>query len=83
MINLSQSGDLLQRSKSSPVHYCHSDVINQLLTNEKVCIPNRIENFAHREGRRSVLANDAKSFLQLRRNRIFQPEQVIWLQILS
>ena len=82
VINLSQGSDLLQRRDSSSVNYRHSDtVVNQLFANQKVCIPNRIENFPYRQWRCRMLANDAKSLLQFRRNRIFQPEQVIGLQV--
>src|SRR5260370_30096130 len=83
VIDIGQGSDLLQGRDSSSVNYRHSDVVNQLFANQKVCIPNRIENFPYREWRRRMLANDAKSLLQFRRNRIFQPEQVIRLQVFS
>ena len=43
----------------------------------------RVEDLAHRERRRGVLADEAEALLQLRGHRVLQPEQVVGLEVLA
>ena len=59
------------------------EVINELLAYELFRIPDGVEYLAHSKRRGSVLADEAKAILQLRRNRVFQPEKMIRFQLLA
>jgi len=61
----------------------HPYIINKLLGDQNVDIPHRVKNFANRQWRSRVLANNAKSFLQFRGDRVFQPKEMLWLQTLA
>src|ERR1700723_836990 len=74
MINLSQGGDLLEMPQPSTVYYGHAEVVDQLFLDQKVRIPNRVEDFADREWRRRMPTNNAEALLQFRGHGIFQPE---------
>ena len=76
VIQFRQAGDLPQVRDSASMHNCDPDVINELLLNKLLAIVDRIEDLADRDRRSGVLANEAQTFLQLRRNRVFEPEQV-------
>ena len=59
------------------------NVIDELLLDELLAIVDRIEDFPNSQRRRGVLADEAKAFLQLCRNRVFEPEQVKGFEALS
>ena len=46
-------------------------------------IPDGVEDFADGEWRGRVLADEPESFLQLCRDRILKPKEMIWLETLS
>src|SRR5216683_1392011 len=73
------------RSKwsASAMHHGRPDVIDQLFLDELLAIINGIEDFTHRKRRGGVLADQTETFLQLRRNRVFEPEKMIRLQFFS
>src|SRR5689334_3943726 len=58
----------------------HPDVVDELILDQVLAVPDRIENFADRERRRAVLADQTKRFLILRRRHVFQPEETIGLE---
>src|SRR5258708_36656719 len=68
---------------SACVHYGGADVIDELLLNELLAIVDGVEDFADGERRGGVAANQAKTFLQLGRRGIFEPEEMIWLELFS
>ncbi len=59
------------------------DVVDQLLLDELLAIPDRIEDLAYGQRRGGVLADDAETVLVLRRHGIFHPERTVGLQILA
>src|SRR6266702_317629 len=73
------------RSKwsAAAMHHGRPDVIDQLFLDEPLAIINGIEDFTHRQRRGGVLADQTETFLQLRRNRVFEPEQMIRFEVLS
>jgi hypothetical protein len=64
-------------SDAATVDGGHSNVVDQLFGDDGLGVPYRIENFAERERRGGVLANDTKTFLEFRRDGIFEPEEMI------
>src|SRR6266404_6175188 len=68
---------------SACVHYGGADVIDELLLNELLAIVDGVEDFADGERRGGVAANQAKTFLQLGRRGIFEPEEMIWLELFT
>src|SRR5450631_1877921 len=60
-----------------------ADVVDQLLGDQQVAVPDRVEDLADGEGRRGVPANDAKALLQLLGDRVFEPKERILLDALS
>jgi hypothetical protein len=72
----------LHRGQATAMHHAHAQVVNQLLADQLLRIPDGVEDLSNRKRRRRVLANEPKTVLQFRRNRIFQPKQVIRLSSL-
>ena len=58
------------------MHHGGPDVINELFLDELLAIINGIEDFTDGQRCRGVLPDEAEAFLHLRRNRIFEPEQM-------
>ena len=58
------------------MHNGSPDVVNELFLDELLAIVNGIEHFTNGQRCSGVLTNEAKAFLQLRRNWIFEPEQM-------
>src|SRR5712664_1785877 len=58
------------------MHNGSPDVINQLFLDELLAIVNGIEDFTDGQRCSRVLPDEAEAFLQLRRNWIFEPEQL-------
>ncbi len=56
--------------------------INQLLGEQRQCLPARVEQLAHCQRRGRVLADQAEALFVLRAQRVFQEEQVIRLKFL-
>ena len=65
------------------VHDRRPDVVDQLLADQLLAVVNRREHLAHRQRRRRVLPDQAEALLQLGRDRVLHPEQVIRLQLLA
>ncbi len=68
---------------SAGVHHGRADVVDQLLFDELLAVPDRIEHLADRERRHRVLADQAEVRLVLGRRRVFHPEQVEGLECLA
>src|SRR5579864_1125327 len=83
MINLRQSSNFFKMRQAAAVHNRHPQVVDKLLLDENMSVPNGVEDLADRERRSGVLAYDAKAFLQFRGDCIFQPEKMIRLQTFS
>src|SRR5580658_2133933 len=67
-------------SDAAAVNRGHANVVDQLLGDECSGVPDSVEDFADRERRGGVLANDAKAFLELGGDGVFEPEEVIGLE---
>src|SRR5258708_32388410 len=68
---------------SSSVHNGGPNVIDQLLLDKLLAIINGVEYFADGQWRSGVLTDKPEALLQLRGNRILEPEQIIRLEALS
>ncbi len=54
-----------------------ADIVNQLLFNELFAIPDTVKDFAYRNRRDRMLADEAEARLIFSRRRVFHPEQTI------
>lgn len=81
---------LMQRGKiGQPAHMRDAagmdnggaDVVDQLLLDQVLAVPERIEHLAHRQRRYRVLANHFERALVFRRGGVLQPEQAVRLQV--
>src|SRR3954468_14206231 len=63
--------------------YGGADIVDQLLLDQLLAVPDRIEDLADRERRRRMLSDQAEIGLILGRSRIFQPERLVGLEILA
>lgn len=61
---------------------CAANVIDELILNEILAVPDRIEDLTYSERGRGVLANEAEGLLVLHGGRIFDPEGAIGFEIL-
>src|SRR5579872_4703794 len=68
---------------SAAVYNGHAQVIDELLGNEQVRIPDGIEDLADRQRRGRMLADEPVRLLQLAGNRVFHPEKMIRFEALS
>ena len=64
------------------VDHRHSQVVDQLLLDQNVRVPDGIENFTDRQRRCRVLTNQPEALLQLRGHRVFEPEEMIRFETL-
>src|SRR5579864_9335747 len=83
VIDLRHGSDLPKVCQTTAVNHGHAEIVDQLLGDEDVRVPNRVEDFSNRNWRSRMLPDGAEAFLQFRGNWVFQPEQVIWLEALS
>ncbi len=80
VIDLREGGDLFEMGEAAAVNDGHADVVDQLLGDEKVRVPNGVEDFADSERRGGVLADDAETFLEFGGDGVFEPEEMIRLE---
>src|SRR5271156_1450074 len=52
--------DLFQRSKAAGMRHRHPDIVNPLLANQLLCVPDRIENFSRGDRSRCMLTDNLK-----------------------
>src|SRR6185369_3630985 len=74
---------LLEVSYTAAMDQRHPQIVDPLVADEIVRVPDRIEDLAHCNGRGCVLTDNPKAFLQLGGRRIFHPKEMEWLQFLS
>ena len=65
------------------MHHGRADIVDQLLLDQLLGVPDRIEDLAHRQRRGGVLADQPEGRLVLGGRRVLQPEQAIGLQVLA
>src|SRR6478736_2673052 len=58
-----------------------ADVVDELIFDQVFAVPDRVEDFTHRERRHRMLADEFEALLVFRRRRIFQPEQAVRLEV--
>ncbi|SUI76180.1 Uncharacterised protein [Serratia quinivorans] len=56
-----------------------TDIVDQLFFNQLFAVPDAVEHFADGDRRDGVLADQAETFLILRRRWVFHPEQAVLL----
>ena len=83
LVYFGEAGNFSQMGNSAGVYDGGADVIDELLLNELLTIKNRVENFANGERRGSVPANQTKTFLQLGGDGIFEPEEMVRLELFA
>ncbi len=83
LIQLGKTRDFPQMTDAAGVHDRRADVVDQLLLDELLAVEDRVEDFADRERRRRVLADQPEALLQFRRSRIFQPEEMVRLEVFA
>lgn len=57
--------------------YGGADIVNELLFNQLLAVPDAVEHFPHRNWRDGVLADQAETLLVFSGSRIFHPEQAV------
>ena len=75
VVELGQGCDLAQVRDPARVGGVHADVVDQLLCDQLLAVPDRIEDLADRDRGGGVLTDDPEGFLVLGRRRILEPEQ--------
>src|SRR4029077_5568985 len=83
LIQLGEAGDFSQVGNSACVHDGGADVIDELFLDELLAIEDGVENFADGERRGGVAANQAKTLLQLGGGGIFEPEEMVRLELFA
>src|SRR5208337_155530 len=83
MIKRGKIGSFLERCKSSTMHQRHAQIVDPLVANQIVRVPNGIKDLAYGNRRRGVLTNDFEPLLQLCRRRVFHPEKMKGFQFLA
>ena len=57
--------------------YGGANIVNELLFNQLLAVPDAVEHFPHRNGRDGVLADQAETLLVFSGSRVFHPEQAV------
>ena len=63
LVQAGQVGNDAQMRDAARVRDGGADVIDELLLDQIFAVPYRVENFAHSQGRRGVMANEFEGFL--------------------
>jgi hypothetical protein len=77
MVEGGEVGGLLEVGDAAAVDDGHAEVVDPLVADEVVAIPDGVEDFAGGEGDGGVLADELEAFLELGGAGIFEPEQVV------
>ena len=77
LIELGEVGDSPQVGNTPGVDDRGANEVDQLLGDQGLAVVDRIENFANRNRRHRVLADQPEAFLVLRRRWVLHPEQAI------
>ena len=83
MVEFGEARDAAQMRDAAGMHHGRADIVDQLLLDQLLAVPDRIEHFADGQRRRGVLADQAEAGLVFRRHRILHPEQAIGFEILA
>ena len=83
LIERGEIGDAAQVGDPARADDSAADVIDQLVLDQLARIPERVENFAHRQRRGGVLTHQLERLGVFRRGAILQPEQLVRLQHLA
>jgi hypothetical protein len=68
---------------AAAVHDRRADVVDELVLDQVLAVPDRVEHFADRERSDGVLADDLERLLILRGRAVFHPEEPIRLETLA
>src|SRR5512147_287904 len=79
MVEVSKVEDAPQVCDAAGVSHRHPDVIDELLADQLLAVPDRIEHLAHRDGSSRMLPDQTVAFLPLGWDGILQPEQPVLL----
>ncbi len=83
MVEIGKVGDLFERGEAASVGERQADIVDPLVADKVVDVPDGVEDFASGEGRGGVLANEAKAFLKFGWDWIFHPEKVEGLEFFA
>ena len=83
LVQRGQVGDAPQVRDAAGVHDGRADVVDQLVLDQVLAVPDRVEHLADRQRRRGVLADQAERLLVLGRRRVLHPEQAVGLERLA
>src|SRR5690242_1795556 len=83
VIHVCERRDLFERSDTAAVDDGDAKIVDELLGDQRVGIPNRVEDLSNRKRRGGVLADDTKAFLKLCADSILKPEEMIWLEFFA
>src|ERR1700676_1399324 len=83
VIYVGEAGDFSEMRNSAGVPDSRADIVDQLFVNELLAIVDGVENLADGERCGGVSPYQAKTFLQLGGRGIFEPKQVIRLELFA
>ena len=73
-------GGLLEVGDAASVHDRHADVVDPLVADEVVGVPEGVEDFAGRDGGGGVSADELEASLEFGGAGVFEPEEVVRLE---
>ena len=79
VVELSELEDAPEVGYPAGVDDVGADVVDELLGDQLLAVPDGVEELPHRERRGGVLPDDPKALLQLRRHQVLEPEQLVLL----
>src|SRR5262249_20277519 len=82
-VELGQVQDAAQVGDPAGVHDAHADEVDELLGDELLAVPDRVEDLADRQRRGGVLAHEAQVGLELGGDRVLEPEELVGLERLA
>ena len=83
LIEIGKRRDPAQMADAASVDHRRADIVDQLLLDKLLGVPDRIEDLADRERGGGVLADQPEAGLVLGRGRVLEPEQPVRLEILA
>ena len=83
VVEVGEAGDPPQVGDPAGVDDGGADVVDQLLLDQLLAVPDRVEDLADRERGRGVLADQTEVGLVLGRHRVLQPERAVRLEVLA
>jgi hypothetical protein len=83
LVERRQVGDAPQVRDAAGVDHRGADVVDELVLDQVLAVPDGVEHLAHGQRRGGVLADQAEGLLVLGRRGVLDPEQAIGLQVLA